>query len=119
MWITEVTNWGDKRQYQVVDKIPDGYDVWNIAGINGNPEYLPLCVCYEGTYTVMIDRLLAIKIPEADQKIMYASSMWGAGNLIKARRLLKRKNLNQRTRERIEKALPLFEKYTDLTVNPV
>ena len=111
MTINEVTKWGDRRQYTVVDKIPDGYSVWNIAGIEDHPEYLPLCICYGGTYTVIMDRLLAIKVPADEQKIMHDSTAWGGGSLKIIQRKLNR-NLNQRTRVRFEKALPLFEKYS-------
>lgn len=113
-WIHEVTKWGIAHDYQIVSKIPDGFSVWNVTGIEGHPGYLPLCICYEGTYAVVLDQLLAIKVPEADQKIMHDCSIrTGAGNLAEVRRLLKRKNLKERTRALAELALPLFEKYTD------
>lgn len=115
--IHEVNKWGAARDYQIVNKIPDGFTVWNVAGIEGHPEYLPLCICYEGTYEVVLDQLLAIRMPKADQKILHDCSMrTGAGNLAKVRRLLKRKNLKERTRRLAEQALPLFEKYTDQTI---
>ena len=117
LYIHAVNKWGKAYDYQIVNKIPDGFDVWNVNGIEGHPDYLPLCICYEGTYSVVIDQLLAIRMPKADQKILHDCSMiTGAGNLVDVRRLLKRKNLKERTRKLAEQALPLFEKYTDQKV---
>ena len=102
-----------ENDYTVVDKIPGDYLVWNVAGIEGHPDYLPLCIVYPGTYSVMTNLLLAIKMPKEEQKILRdCSGIAGAGNLEKCRDLLKRKNVKPRIRKLAEKALPLFEKYT-------
>lgn len=111
--IHEVTKWGQEYDYEIVSKIPQNYDVWNIGGINKYPDYLPLCVVFPGTYTVLTGSLLAIRMPEEDQKILHDCAMrTGASNLAKCKRLLNRKNIKQRTRNLAAAALPLFEKYT-------
>ena len=113
MTIHETNRFGDKRDYTVVDSIPDGYEVWNIGGIEGMPYYMPLCICYSGTYTVQLDKLLAIKVPETDRKVMEKCSMrTGAGNLAEAKRLMKCKHIKKETLALLELAMPLFEKYT-------
>ena len=111
--VHEVTKWGQEYDYEITSKIPQNYDVWNVGGINNYPDYLPLCVVYPGTYTVLTESLLAIRMPKEDQKILQDCAMkTGASNLAKCRRLLKRKNIKQRTRDLAMAALPLFEKYT-------
>ena len=111
--INEVNKWGKEYSYKIVSKIPQNYNIWNIEGIEKHPEYLPLCVTFPGTYTVLTDSLLAIRMSEEDQKILHKCSIrTGASNLAKCKRLLKRKNLKQSTRDLVMAALPLFEKYT-------
>ena len=113
MYIEENNRFGNKRSYRVVETIPDGYSVWNIGGIEGSPNYMPLCICYSGTYSVQLDKLLAIKVPETDRKVMEKCSMrTGAGNLAEAKRLMKYKHIKKEMLVLLELALPLFEKYT-------
>ena len=114
MIIHEVNRFGDEHDYTVVDHIPDGYEVWSIGGIEGSPNYMPLCICYSGTFNVQLDKLLAIRVPEPERKIMERCSMrTGCGNLAEVRRALKGKHVKQSNRDLLELALPLFEFYTN------
>jgi len=112
--IHEVTKWDQEGlDYKITDKIPQNYQVWNISGIDGYPEYLPLCVTFPGTYTVLTGSLLAIRMPIEEQKILHdCAARTGAHNLTECRKLLNRKNIKQRTRELATAALPVYEKYT-------
>lgn len=113
MYIEEINRFGQKHSYRVVETIPSGYSVWNIGGIEGYPNYMPLCICYGGTYNVQIDKLCAIMVPEPERKVMEKCSMrTGAGNIAEAKRLMKRKHIKEETLALLELALPLFEKYT-------
>ena len=112
MTIHEVNQWHE-YDYQVVSRIPEGYHVWNVNGIVGHPDYLPLCVCYSGTYSIQPDKLLAIKVASEEKEIMKKSAIWGGDNLEEVKKRLARKNLKGFKRERFEKALPVFEKYTE------
>ena len=111
MYIEEINRFGVKHSYRVVEAIPDGYSVWNIGGIEGSPNYMPLCICYGDTYNVQTDKLCAILVPETERKVMEKCSMrTGAGNLHDVKKALTGKCT--KNRDLLELALPLFEKYT-------
>lgn len=111
MYIEEINRFGNKRSYRVVETIPNGYSVWNIGGIEGYPNYMPLCICYGGTYSVQIDKLCAIMVPEPERKVMEKCKRWtGCGNLHDVKQALTGKHTKYR--DLLELALPLFEKYT-------
>lgn len=41
--ITTTDTFGNVKSYQVVEKIPHGFHVWNIGDNMGHDEYIPLC----------------------------------------------------------------------------
>ena len=62
----------DKYTFELIEKIPKGYDIWNIGKhmING---YLPLCQC-DKDYHVNTDTLKAIKYDDAQQIMRWCVS---------------------------------------------
>lgn len=111
MYIEEINRFGEMLKYRVVETIPNGYSVWSIGGIEGSPNYMPLCICYSGTYKVQTDKLCAILVPEPERKVMEKCQMrTGCGNLHDVKQALTRKRTKDR--DLLELALPLFEKYT-------
>ena len=113
-WIVTVIN---KRvdNFKLVDKIPRGYQIWNIGSIEGFPTFLPLCRCYPGTYKVMLDKLLAIDLGSEDKVrlLTRCSSMTGASNIKQAKSRLKKPFRNLSEKELVESVLPLLESISE------
>lgn len=113
--ITEYSTLSNTRYtYKIADKIPHGYRIWNVNGIEGHPGYCPVCVLYSGTYAVQIDKLVAVPMSENDRKLMLRCSMrTGCGSLKSVQEALASKRTAPNCRELLQQALPLFEKYTE------
>jgi hypothetical protein len=107
----ETTRWGVEYDFRVVDKIPSGYSVWNIGQIEGYPEYCPLCICRNG-HEVIVEALLAVKMDPDEAKILLRSAGAGGTSLNEARKMIAREKLDRWSRNRIEPAIKVFEKYT-------
>ena len=60
--------YGTTYKFEVVDKIPKGYEVWNIDFNNLGNGYVPLCQVYEGTYNIIKSTLKAIQIEDAEER---------------------------------------------------
>ena len=56
--------YGTTYTFEIVDKIPKGYKIWNIDFNNMAGSLIPLCKCYEGTYNVIPDQLKAIAVED-------------------------------------------------------
>lgn len=56
--------YGRTYTFEIVDKIPKGYEVWNIDFDNMIGGLIPLCQCYHGTRTVNVDTLKAIVVED-------------------------------------------------------
>ena len=80
--------YGTTYTFEIVDKIPKGYSIWNISLDNMKDGLIPLCVCYEGTYNVITSALKAIYVEsKEDRELLMKASMRG----IKARTPLAKK----------------------------
>ena len=74
MTVTTVAFWGKKTlNYQIVDNVPEGYEMWDILSL---PEgYAALCKIIPGDLrTVDINTLRAIKIEDAPKGIAKAAA---------------------------------------------
>ena len=92
MKITSKILWNENT-FEVVDKIPENYFVWNIGSIDGYEEYIPVCeLLYpktKGCYDINPLTLKAIKLPiEEVHKLMKAAKS-GVNSLKSAERALK------------------------------
>lgn len=72
--IKEVDKWGHEYEYSVVEKIPNGYNIWNI-GEHAPKNILPLVVC-DKDYRVNPHNMLAIITPDS-QTILNAIGIVG------------------------------------------
>lgn len=104
--------YGTTYSFEIVDRIPQHYSVWNIHGIPGHPDLLPLCFCPPGSYEIIPELLRAVRMDPEDCRMLLKASAIGADNLSSAHRLISRKRLSAADRSRIEKAIPILEKYT-------
>lgn len=72
--IKEVNKYGAEYEYQVVDKIPDGFHIWNV-GEHAPKNILPLVVC-DKDYHINTKHMLAIITDDA-QTILKAVGITG------------------------------------------
>lgn len=100
--------------FEIVEKIPADYFVWNI-GDNMTAGYIPVCES-AGGYSVNVKTLKAIALEENEIKILRKSAGYGVNDLKSARRASK---LNPKTRRAAEKkeiaiaTLPIFERISE------
>ena len=81
--------------FEVVEKIPTGFFVWNIGENMGTDEYIPVCEDLhpedKDNYEINTATLKAVKVsPDEWEKLNKAAS-WGVGNLKQAEKALKSK----------------------------
>ena len=101
--------WGRIDKFEVVDKIPSGYEIWNIPEMKGYEEYLPLCEVFEGTRNVNLDTLKAIKVGSSDANVVRKASMQGFNNLKSTQRYLNNPR-NYKKAEIAKRVLSIYEK---------
>ena len=85
--------------FEIVEKIPEGYEVWNIGRHMQSDELVPLCQVFAGTYNINPDTLKAIKMLPAEAAVKAC------------RKYLKRKTIKANRKIAAEKALAILEKY--------
>lgn len=103
-----------KHTFEIVDRIPKGYNIWNIGAVE---EYLPLCEPedQEGfSYKVNVNTLKAIKCDKAQEIMWLAVQGINTPEKVKERlldpdnhRYFFDKNLVIRT---MQEVLPIMEK---------
>ena len=79
--------------FEIVNKIPLGFFVWNIGENMGHPEYIPLCEdlrpgnkkCYE----INTSTLKAIKLPIEEVQFLRAVAHWGITSKAEAEKAIK------------------------------
>lgn len=92
----------------VVDRIPAGFQVWNI-GKHAPAGYV--LVARVSHYNVDMATLCAIALNDQEKSIIDRACSYGANNLINTRRKLQQYKTNKRAIMCIAAALPVFEKY--------
>ena len=77
--ITRDNGYGNVRSFEIVKKIPKGYEVWNVNfdDVVGG-DLVPLCQPKPGTYEIVPDTLKAIHVPNAeDRELLKYGAYWG------------------------------------------
>lgn len=113
MTIKHDNGYGTTYIFELVEKIPKGFEIWNIPEI-GNGEYIPICESSKD-YSVNVKTLKAIKLSKEEVAILNKAASGGDKTIKKIRTTLKRvaKTATMRRRqERAEKALPILERIT-------
>ena len=101
--------------FEIVEKIPAGFFIWNIAENMGTHEYIPLCEDLhpenKDDYSINPETLKAVKVsPDEWEKLNKAASV-GVGNLKAAEKALKNKRRgywSDRKRAAAELAISIF-----------
>lgn len=101
--------------FEIVEKIPAGFFIWNIWENMGTHEYIPLCEDLhpenKDDYSINPETLKAVKVsPDEWEKLNKAASV-GVGNLKAAEKALKNKRRgywSDRKRAAAELAISIF-----------
>ena len=103
--------------FEIVEKIPVGFFVWNIGENMGTHEYIPVCEDLhpedKDDYSINPATLKAVKVsPEEWEKINKAGA-WGVGNLKQAEKAIKSKRhgyTSDRKRAAAELTIEIFRR---------
>ena len=117
--ITTKDTFEKSRSYEVVEKIPAGFFVWNIGDNMGLDEYIPICrdLHPEDKENFEIDTtsLKAIKLPIDEVKALREAASVGINSKKTAEKALKSKRRgywSDRKREQAEKTIDIFKRIT-------
>jgi hypothetical protein len=120
MTITTKDTFGKEKTYEVVDKIPAGFFVWNIGENMGTDEYIPLAEWMEpsnkSSYDINPETLKAIKLEKHDVEILREAAGYGVASKKDAERAVRRNAKSYmaiRKKMLAEMALPIFENITE------
>lgn len=112
MTVMKINEHGRTDIYEVVDKIPKGYEVWNI-GNHAPKGYLPLCLRVAGTYTIQPNALKALKFEGDDYNfITFASVRYGFTNRENTKRRLPLLKSTKKV-EVAKRALEIYERISE------
>ena len=108
---------GKTDVFEIVDKIPAKFFVWNIGENMGTHEYIPVCEDLhpedKDDYSINQATLKAVKVsPEEWEKLDKAAN-WGIGNLKQAEKALKSKRrdyTSDRKRAAAELTIEIFRR---------
>ena len=112
MTIKKDNGYGKTYIFEVVEKIPSGFEVWNIGEI-GNGEYIPICQAVD--YDVNVKTLKAIKLSKEEVTILSKAASAGIKTVTDAKRKLSRvakTTYAKENKRRAERALPILERIT-------
>lgn len=111
MWHTDV--------FEVVEKIPAGFFVWNIGENMGTDEYIPICEDLhpedKDNYEINASTLKAIKLSVEEVKTLRGAAHVGIVSKETAEKALKSKRRgywSDRKREQAEKTIDIFRRIT-------
>ena len=81
--------------FEIVEKIPVGFFVWNIGENMGTHEYIPVCQDLhpedKDNFEINSATLKAVKVAPDEWKKLNKAASWGIGNLKQAEKALKSK----------------------------
>lgn len=103
--------------FEIVEKIPQGFFVWNIGENMGTHEYIPVCQDQhpedKTNFEINIATLKAVKVTPDEWKKLNKAAAWGIGNLTQAEKALKSKRrgyTSDRKRAAAELTLDIFRR---------
>lgn len=108
-----------KDVFEIVEKIPAGFFVWNIGDNMGLDEYIPICEDLhpedKDNYEINTSTLKAIKLSREDVETLREAAHVGVVSKTTAEKALKNKRRgywSDRKREQAEKTIDIFNKIT-------
>ena len=105
-----------KDVFEIVEKIPAGFFVWNIGDNMGHDEYIPICKdLHKEDFEIDTTDLKAIKLPIEEVKALRQAARCGVVSKATAEKALrsKRKGYNaDRKRKAAAATIEIFERIT-------
>lgn len=105
--------------FEIVEKIPRNYFVWNIGENMGTDEYIPICEDLhpedKDSYEINTSTLKAIKLSCEEVEILREAAHVGINSKKTAEKALKSKRRgywSDKKREQAEKTIDIFNKIT-------
>lgn len=81
--------------FEITEKVPTGFFVWNIGENMGTHEYIPVCQYMKPgdkeSFEIDPDTLKAVKVTPEEWEKLNKAAAWGVGNLLQAEKALKSK----------------------------
>ena len=116
--ITSETMW-NIHKFQIVDKIPVGFYIWNIGENMGSDEWIPLAQDLKPgdkeNFEINPDTLKAIRLNPEEVQILRKAAGVGVNSLKTAEKALKRKRRgywSDRKRKEAENTIEIFRRIT-------
>ena len=117
---TESTLSDRKDIFEIVEKIPSNYFVWNIGENIGTDEYIPICEDLhpddKDNYEINPSTVKAIKLSVEEVKALRKAASVGINSKKTAEKALKSKRRgywSDRKREQAEKTIDIFKRITE------
>ena len=111
-----------KDVFEIVEKIPAGFFVWNIGDNMGLDEYIPICkdLHPEDKENFEIDSttLKAIKLPINEVKALRQAAHWGVNSKATAEKALKSKRTGYNADRKRKAAAATIEIFERITAQP-
>lgn len=104
--------YGTIYDFEIVEKIPAGFEIWNIGGLG---EYIPVCQTISGSCNVDITTLKAIRLTENEVAILNSAAGSGIKTLNAAEKALKSRRRgywSDMKRTEAGKTINIFRKIT-------
>lgn len=98
--------------FEIVEKIPENYVVWNIGENMGTDKYIPICQL-KTKYDVDLFSLKAVPVTSEEYKRLQDASSWGVSSLENAEKALKSKRrgyISDKKRVLAASAIEIFRK---------
>ena len=103
--------------FEVVEKIPVGFFIWNIGENMGTHEYIPVCEDLhpedKDDYSINPATLKAVKVSPEEWEKLNKAGAWGVGNLKQAEKAIKSKRhgyTSDRKRAAAELTIEIFHR---------
>ena len=103
--------------FEIVEKIPVGFFVWNIGENMGTHEYIPVCEDLhpedKDDYSINPATLKAVKVAPDEWEKLNKAGAWGVGNLKQAEKAIKSKRhgyTSDRKRSAAELTIEIFRR---------
>ena len=114
------SNLNDRNDiFEIVEKIPSNYFIWNIGKNMGTDEYIPLCEDLhpedKDSYDINASTLKAIKLSREEVETLREAAHIGIVSKKTAEKALKSKRRgywSDRKREEAEKTIDIFKRIT-------
>lgn len=103
--------------FQIVERIPEMFFVWNIGENMKSAEWIPQCEALhpgdKDDYSINPDTLKAINLPENEVKLLRDAADFGINSLATAEKALKSRRrgyMSDRKREQAKKVIDIFRR---------